>query len=106
MRTRYARRGARGPLSGFTLLEVMAVIVVIGLIAGLAALAFGTLRTPRESDTARELRRARSEAIETGHSVTTGGNRAERTHVLFLPDGRAVGSGTDPLTGAAVDSAR
>src|SRR5207249_6545311 len=73
--------------SGFTLLEVMVVLVILGLIVGMSGLAFVGLRAPRESHLAGELRRARSEAIQTGRPMTTGDNRAPRSaHVLFLPD--------------------
>jgi prepilin-type N-terminal cleavage/methylation domain-containing protein len=92
---------------GFTLLEAMVVLVILGLIVGMSGLAFVGLRAPRESNLAGELRRARSEAIQTGRPVSIGANHAPHTtHVLFLPDGRAVGPDADPLTGAPVDSAR
>ena len=98
-------RGVWFTPSGFTLLEVMVVLVILGLIVGMSGLAFVGLRAPRESTRAGELRRARSEAIQTGRTVTPGDNRAPRTaHVLFLPDGRAIGSGIDPLTGRPVDA--
>ena len=107
MKTRCAVRGARLPPRGFTLLEVMVVMVIVGLVMGVSGLAFTSLRAPRESEVTRELFRARSEAIRTGWPVATVVNHAPRTaHVLFLPDGRAIGPGADPLTGAPVDSAR
>jgi prepilin-type N-terminal cleavage/methylation domain-containing protein len=105
MKQRCVMRGARSRPSGFTLLEVMVVMAVLGLITGVTALAFGSLRAPRESDVARELRRARSQAIRTGRPAVTVVNHALRTtHVLFLPDGGAIGSGADPLTGAPIDA--
>jgi prepilin-type N-terminal cleavage/methylation domain-containing protein len=92
--------------SGFTLLEVLVVLVILGLIMGMSGLAFVGLRAPRQSTWAGALRRARSEAIHTGRPVSIGGNHAPlTTHVRFLPDGRAIGVGADPLTGAPVDSA-
>jgi len=100
-------RGAWSSPLGFTLLELIVVVAVLGITLGVSALAFTSLKTPRESDVARELRWARSEAIRTGRPVVTGGNHTPRTtHVLFLPDGRAIGPGVNPLTGAPVDSAR
>jgi prepilin-type N-terminal cleavage/methylation domain-containing protein len=93
--------------SGFTLLEVMVVLAILGVTLGVSGLAFASLKTPRESERRHDLRRARSEAIETGRPVFTGGNHAPRTtHVLFLPDGRAIGASADPLTGAPRDSTR
>lgn len=88
------------PRVGFTLLEVIVVIVILGLIMGMSGLAFLSLRAPREADVTRELRRARSEAIRTGRPVSTVVNHTPRTTlVLFLPDGRAVGPGVDPFSG-------
>jgi len=98
-------RGVWFTLSGFTLLEVMVVLVILGLIVWMSGLAFVGLRAPRETNRVGELRRARSEAIRTGRPVVTESNGAPRTaHVLFLPDGRAIGFGADPLTGAPVDA--
>jgi prepilin-type N-terminal cleavage/methylation domain-containing protein len=98
--------GAWFPASGFTLLEVMVVLLILGLIIGMSGLAFTALRAPPGSEATRELRRARSEAILTGQPVVTVGNHAPHTtQVLFLPDGRGIGSGADPLTGAPRDSA-
>ena len=77
---------------GFTLLEVLGVTVILG---------------PREADRTRSLRRGRELAIRTGRPVAIGGNDSPlTTHVLFLPDGRAIGTGAHPLTGAVVDSTR
>ena len=83
------------------------VLAMIGVVLGVSALSFVSLRAPREADRIQELRRARTEAIQTGRPAVTGGNHTLRaTHVRFLPDGRAVGPGADPLTGAPLDSAR
>jgi len=101
VKTRYAVRGARLRPSGFTLLEVIIVLAILGLIVGLSVAAFVTLGASRDSESVRELSRARIEAIRTGRPVLIGSNRAPRTaHILFLPDGRAIGADTDPLTGA------
>jgi len=90
---------------GFTLVEVIVVVALLGLIAGMSGLAFVGLRSPRESERVRDLWRARAEALQTGRPVIAGDNRGLRTaHVLFLPDGRAIGSGVDPLTGALIDA--
>jgi len=89
------------PPRGFTLLEVIVVVAILGLIVGVSGLAFVTLRVPRQSELVHDLSRARAEAIRTGLPVGSGNNRAHRTaHVLFLPDGRAFGPGVDPLTEA------
>jgi len=92
---------------GFTLLEGMVVTVILGLVVGMSGLAFLSLRAPREADRTRSLRRGRELAIRTGRPVAIGGNDSPlTTHVLFLPDGRAIGTGAHPLTGAVVDSTR
>jgi prepilin-type N-terminal cleavage/methylation domain-containing protein len=104
MNARCAVRGAPLLPLGFTLLEVIVVIAIIGLTVGMTGLAFVGLRTPRESEVAGDLRRARAEAIRSGRPVMGGSNRALSTaHVLFLPDGRAIGAGADPITGAPLD---
>ena len=103
MRTRSAVRTSRWRLRGFTLVEVIVVVAILGLIAGMSSLAFVGLRSPPQSDRIRDRWRARAEAIQTGRSVLTGDTHAPRSaDVLFLPDGRAIGSGADPLTGAPV----
>jgi len=102
-----ALRGAPLLPSGFTLLEVIVVVAILGLTVGMTGLAFVSLHAPRESDQLRELRRARAEAIETGRPVITGSHRAPRTtQVLFLPDGRAIGPCVYSLTGAPLNAAR
>ncbi len=105
MTRRCAVGGARLSPRGFTLVEVIVVVALLGLIAGMSGLAFVGLRSPRESERVRDLWRARAEALQTGRPVIAGDNRGLRTaHVLFLPDGRAIGSGVDPLTGALIDA--
>jgi len=101
VKTRYAVRGGRLRSSGFTLLELIVVLTILGLIVGVSAVAFVTLEAPHESESVRALSRARIEAIQTGRPVLIATDRAPRTtHILFLPDGRAIGAGADPLTGA------
>lgn len=82
-------RGARG----VTLLELLVVLAVLGVMLGVSGLALGALKAPRESGLVLELRSARTQAIRTGAPLTT-------HHVRFLADGRAIGPGVDPLTGA------
>jgi Tfp pilus assembly protein FimT len=102
---RNAEFGTRN--GGATLVELIVVVLILGLVFGVSGLAFLSLRAPRESEVTRELRRARSEAIRTGRPTTTGVHHTPRTtHVLFLPDGRAIGDGVDPLTGAPLNAAR
>ncbi len=101
MRERCAGSGERVLSSGFTLLEVIVVIAILGVTLSVTALALGSLQAPRESAWIRELRRARAEAIRTGRSVELRDTRSPLTaSALFLPDGRALGAAIDPLTGA------
>ena len=77
---------------GFTLVELLVVLTILGLILGITGLALASLSPPRASEYLRELRRARVEAIQSGTPRTT-------HHVRFLPDGRAIGATVDRLTG-------
>ncbi len=94
-------------MRGVTLIELLVVIVLLGLVFGLAGLGFASLRAPREAVFVRMTREARAAAIRSGRPVPLGLDaRQPRPTVLFLPDGRAIGSGVDPLTGAVLDAAR
>ncbi len=97
--------------AGFTIVELMVALAILGLTLAVSGLALASLKAPPESAWIRELRRARTEAIRTGAAVRasspppfTGLHRPRPP--LFLPDGRALGPGVDPLSGAAHDSAR
>jgi len=98
--------------SGVTLVELLVVIAILGLVFGVSGLAFTSLRAPRESEWVRELRRAREEAIRTGTPVHArdplppSTARYRPLPPLFLPDGRALGPGADPLTGGPRDAPR
>jgi prepilin-type N-terminal cleavage/methylation domain-containing protein len=81
--------------SGVTLLELLVVLTILGFVLGISGLAIASLQAPRESTDARDLRRARAEAIQSGAPRTAHG-------VRFLPDGRAIGVGVDPLSGVPI----
>ena len=90
MTTGYVPSGTR---AGVTLLELLVVLVLLGVIFAISSVALASLRQPRLSLAAAELRAARRQAIQSGIAQTANG-------VVFLPDGRAFGIGFDPLTGA------
>jgi len=86
--------------SGFTLVEVIVVLAVMGISAGLATVAFRSLIP--ESDTeaqswAGQVRSARRRAVSATTPFVL--RSADKAPILFLPDGRVVGEGFDPLTG-------
>lgn len=92
--------GAR-TLGGFTLLELVVVLAVMGIAAGLATLAFRSLLAdPGQGavDWPGQLREARRSAVMAAHPVVL--RPLDRGAVLLLPDGRVIGDGVDPLTGA------
>jgi len=106
------RDAGRRRRRGYTLVEVIVVLALISLVVGIAGLAFASLKAPQESTWVRAIRDARTSAVRTGHSVNlsaahldTGLNHSPRTTHLFLPDGRVIGPGVDPLTGSP-DAAR
>ncbi len=76
-----------------TLIELIVALVILSLILGVSGLALASLRPPAGSELARARQQARAQAISTGTPV-------RGDSVLYLPDGRALGPGVDPLTGA------
>jgi prepilin-type N-terminal cleavage/methylation domain-containing protein len=107
-------RGASVPPSGFTLVEVIVVLAIMGMILGVSGVALASLRPTPGSERLRALAVARERAIRTGQpvrvttdSILKGSNHSPLpTPLLFLPDGRALGPGVDPLTGVPHDSTR
>ncbi len=99
-------RGAGRSPAGFTLVEVVVVLALLGLILGLSALSLASLKSPPESAELRQLDSARRAAIVTGTPARTGMNHAPRTTYLFLPDARALGPNIDPLTGGHLHAVR
>lgn len=90
---------------GFTLVELLAVLAILGVGAGVAALALPSLQPPRGSAVLTSLAAARAEAVRSGHAVVW---RRDTVVVRFLPDGSSSGGHipadslvivVDPLTG-------
>lgn len=79
--------------SGVTLIELVVTLVVMGFLVGLAGGLVGDVRpSPSLGGEEEARRRAVIEPVE-GPVIT------DSASVVFLPDGRAVGAGVDPLTG-------
>ena len=91
-------------MRGVTLVELLVVLVLLGVMAGVSAVAVGSLRPPAGWRQAQELARTRAEAIRTGRALTV--TTESSATVRFLPDGRAIGQGVDLLTGEVLDARR
>lgn len=93
--------------AGVTLAELLVVILIIGLTAGVTAMSMSALRAPPQNDLARQVRKARSTAISQGRALTVGTDTMSsdslRRPIRLLPDGRVIGPGFDPWTGALLD---
>jgi Tfp pilus assembly protein FimT len=89
---------------GITLVEMLVVLILLGLVGGMSVLAVGRLRRPDEPERIARWHRARAAAIRSGQPVAVAGDSG--TVVRFLPDGRVIGKGVDPLTGEARDATR
>ena len=79
--------------TGFTLIEVLVVLGLLGMVLGLSGIALASLDRGAKSEAVAKLSRARADAIKTGRPVHVDG-------FLFLRDGSARGAGVDLLTGA------
>lgn len=89
-------------MRGVTLVELMVALAVLALVLGMTGVGLASLRPPAGAEAHRAFERARADAIRSGTPVRV--EPESGAVVLFLPDGRAVGGGVDPLTGAAHDS--
>ncbi len=81
----------------------MVVLLVLGLIGGMGVLAVSRLRPVAAPERVTAWRRARATAIRTGQPIGVADDSG--VVVRFLPDGRAIGSDVDPLTGEALRAA-
>jgi type II secretory pathway pseudopilin PulG len=104
---------------GTTLVELLVVLLVLGFVYGMSALALGPMSMRSDTQVERAVRRARADAIRGGRpvvldfdtvrveppsrSAAPAVERRDTTRgvVLFLPDGRAIGSAVDALTGTS-----
>ncbi len=89
------------------MVELLVVIAILGLIIGVSGLAFTSLRAPARSERTRGALAARAQAIREGRPVAFPfGVPRTRPSALFLPDGRVIGTGVDPLTGVPADASQ
>ena len=91
-------------MRGTTLVELMVVLLVLGVMAGVSAFAVAGLRLPHEALHRQVLEQARAAAILSGKATSV--PAGESPAVRFLPDGRALGPGVDPFTGEVLDATR
>lgn len=79
------------------MLELMVVLALLSLLLGVSVVAVGSLQAPHGAGQVRQLEAARTAAIRSGVPLSV---VVASQPVRFLPDGRALGPGVDPLTGA------
>jgi len=98
---------AGGESQGFTVMEMLVVLALLGVMVGISAIALRPVEQSPEASLRVEGLRARGEAVRTGRPVWSPIPRAEtadstlpRERTLFLPDGSARGRTVDLLTGA------
>ena len=93
-------------MRGFTLVEIVAALALLGLLAALAGVGFHSLRAPDAAEALHGLVEARAQAVREGRTVTW---EHDGQHVHFAPDGSSSGGlleldglfvTVDPLTGA------
>jgi prepilin-type N-terminal cleavage/methylation domain-containing protein len=89
---------------GITLVELLVVLVLVGMLVGMSALAMGRIRGPGldPDESAARIGAARAEAIRAGRPIVLQGDSSGPA--LFLPDGRVLARDLDPLTGAHSDA--
>jgi type II secretion system protein H len=74
--------------AGFSLVEILAVLVIMGLLAAMATVAILPPRQDSRVRVAADLRRARAEALQSRRPVVW---RRDQAAVRFLPDGSSGG---------------
>jgi prepilin-type N-terminal cleavage/methylation domain-containing protein len=91
---------------GVSLIEMTIVLLLLALMAGVSVAALWSLRAPPDSSGVGPLLAGRTRALVTGVPVRIARWGSDRdsslAQVLFLPDGRAIGKGVDPIVGMVV----
>ena len=104
----YEERGPRGE-AGTTLIELIVALAVLGIVLGVSTAALSAIHRDTPPPMAAAIAAARARALHHGSIVRVDlpdSNGHGVTSVLFLPDGRIIGVGFDPLTGEATDARR
>lgn len=83
---------------GTTMIELLVVLVLLGLVSGISVVAVATLRSPNSQARLDGIQEGRSRAVRSGQEVVL---MIDSLTMRFLPDGRVLGLGVDPLTGEA-----
>jgi type II secretory pathway pseudopilin PulG len=95
--------GPRSALKGSTLVELIIVLTVLGIAAGVVGVAIGALPSPATvSESAAAIAGARRQALATGRAVTITLEDSTGLHAATaLPDGSVIADSTilDRLTG-------
>lgn len=100
------RRGvSRGERQGVTLVELIVVILLLGLLAGVVELTMGSTPTAASlGPTTVAVMQARDSALRTGRPVTIAfAHEGSAQHATAYPDGRVITNaliGIDPLSGS------
>lgn len=87
---------------GFTLVEVLVTLVILGVSGAIATLGFRSLPGPGEGDSEvdRQLREAQRRAVLESRPIPLVVDSSAPRALLLLPDGRVLGDPSrDPLTG-------
>ncbi len=101
--------------TGFTLVELMVVLVILGVLTSVSVTALPSLRAAETPSLADRFAYARRKAISTGSPVILSASDLYGSSVVqvepsvvaewrFLPDGRGLGPGLDQRTGRLVDT--
>jgi len=93
------------PSPGTTLIELVVVLAILGLLLGISGLALASLRPTAGDVRQAAIASARRDALQRGTAITIAADDSGGM-LRFLPDGRAIGSDVDPLTGSVVSHAR